>query len=256
MTRAVPPRQTALVTNAAGFAGPPAVDALLGAGFAVLAQDRGFADPAVAEAFRIGRSAVETLDAAAPEEIAASAFARFGTLSAIVSNDHWPAPAEPPETLPLGTLRDNLAHLVEQPFRLIRAALPGLRAQGGANVVMITSNRTRLPLRGGAAPDAARAAANALVRSLAVDCAPDGITVNAVAPNFLYSEQYYPAALFRDTERGRAHVRDSVPAGRLAEPEEIGEVILFLATARTRFLTGAIIDFSGGWPAGAARPED
>jgi NAD(P)-dependent dehydrogenase (short-subunit alcohol dehydrogenase family) len=120
---------------------------------------------------------------------------------------------------------------------------------------MITSNRTRLPLSGAAFPDAARAAANALVRSLAVDCARDGIVVNAVAPNFLYSETYYPKAVFELTETGRAHVRQNVPVGRLARQEEIGEIIVFLASVETRFLTGAIIDFSGGWPFGAPRPE-
>lgn len=94
-----------------------------------------------------------------------------------------------------------------------------------------------------------------MVRSLAIDCARDGVVVNAVAPNFLYSEAYYPRALFVESERGRDYVRQSVPVGRLAEPEEIGEVILFLATVRTRFLTGAVVDFSGGWPFGPARPS-
>lgn len=89
----------------------------------------------------------------------------------------------------------------------------------------------------------------------AIDWAADGVTVNAVGPNFLYSEAYYPSALFRDTKRGRDYVRRSVPVGRLAEREEIGEVIAFLATAKTRFLTGSIIEFSGGWPFGEARPS-
>lgn len=46
----------------------------------------------------------------------------------------------------------------------------------------------------------------------------------------------------------------NVPAGRLGKPDEIGEVIRFLATTEARFLTGALIDFSGGWPAAPARP--
>jgi NAD(P)-dependent dehydrogenase (short-subunit alcohol dehydrogenase family) len=129
-----------------------------------------------------------------------------------------------------------------------------LRAQERANIVMITSNRMRLPLPGSAFPDAGRSAANALVRSLAIDLAPDGITVNAVAPNFLYSEAFYPKATFEDTTEGRDHIERNVPANRLAEPWEIGELIHFLATAKSRHLTGAIIDFSGGWPMGDPRP--
>jgi 3-oxoacyl-[acyl-carrier protein] reductase len=46
-----------------------------------------------------------------------------------------------------------------------------------------------------------------------------------------------------------------VPAGRLGRPDEIGELIRFLATTKARFLTGAIIDFNGGWPASAPRPR-
>jgi NAD(P)-dependent dehydrogenase (short-subunit alcohol dehydrogenase family) len=244
----------ALVTNAAGFAGPPAVDALLGAGFHVLAHDAAFADPATWAAFSAGRTLLEPLAIIEPEEIVAAAFERAGTLQAIVSNDHHPAPTRLPESAPIEELRENYARLVECPFRLAQAALPHLRKQGGANIVLVTSNRTRLPLSGGAFPDAARAAVNAMVRSLAIDCAKDNVVVNAVAPNFLYSEAYYPSTLFRETERGRDYVRRSVPVGRLADPHEIGEVIAFLATVRTRFLTGAIIDFSGGWPFGEARP--
>lgn len=247
-------RPSALVTNAAGYAGPPAVEALLSAGFHVLAHDAGFADNDVWMRFRADRRHLEPLAAPDPEDVIASAFARAPRLNVIVSNDHFPAPAYSPDTAPASALRDNYAHLVEWPFRLIQSALPRLRAGGGANVVLVTSNRTRLPLSGGALPDAARAAANAMVRSLAIDCAVDGIVVNAVAPNFLYSEAYYPQALFRDSEPGRAYVRQNVPVGRLADPSEIGEVIAFLATVRTRFLTGAVIDFSGGWPFGPARP--
>ncbi|MFO1150808.1 MAG: SDR family oxidoreductase [Alsobacter sp.] len=245
----------ALVTNATGFAGPPAVAALLDAGFHVLAHDAAFSQADAWRAFAAGRPRLEPVVAAEPEAIAEAAFQRAGSLQAIVSNDHHPAPAHSPETAPIEELRLNYARLVEAPFRLVQAALPRLREQGGANVVLVTSNRTRLPLPGGAFPDAARAAVNAMVRSLAIDLAQDQVVVNAVAPNFLYSEAYYPGALFRETERGRDYVRRSVPAGRLAEPHEIGEVIAFLATVRTRFLTGSIVDFSGGWPFGEARPS-
>ncbi|MFO1066932.1 MAG: SDR family oxidoreductase [Geminicoccaceae bacterium] len=249
-----PDARTALVTNATGFAGPPAVEALRGAGFRVLVHDTAFADGEAWARFADGRDGIEPIAATEPEAVLAEAVARGGTLAAVVSNDHYPAKAYPPDEAPVDALRGNYAALVEWPFRLVRAALPVLRAAGGGNVVMITSNRTRLPLAGSAFPDAARAAVNAMVRSLAIDCAADGIVVNAVAPNFLYSEAYYPKAFFVATEAGRAYVRQAVPVGRLADPAEIGEVIAFLATVRTRFLTGAIVDFSGGWPAGPARP--
>jgi NAD(P)-dependent dehydrogenase (short-subunit alcohol dehydrogenase family) len=247
-------RPAALVSNATGFGGPPAVAALLEAGFRVLAHDPGFADDACWQAFAAGRSGLHPLCDTAPEAVIASALQQTDRLPVIVSNDHYPAPTRQPEEADPAELTRNYEKLVEFPFRLIQAALPHLKTLGSANIVMVTSNRTRLPLSGGAFPDAARAAVNALVKSLAIDLAPHGITLNAVAPNFLYSEAYYPKAFFIETEAGRDYVRRSVPVGRLAAPEEIGEVIRFLATARTRFLTGAILDFSGGWPFGAPRP--
>jgi NAD(P)-dependent dehydrogenase (short-subunit alcohol dehydrogenase family) len=107
---------------------------------------------------------------------------------------------------------------------------------------------------GGAIPDAARAAANALVRSFAIELAPFNIAVNAVAPNFLYSEAYYPRATFIENPIGRDYVTSEVPVGRLGRPDEIGELIRYLASTESRFLTGAIIDFSGGWPVSKTRP--
>ncbi|WP_339758235.1 SDR family oxidoreductase [uncultured Hoeflea sp.] len=248
-------RPVALVTNAMGFAGPGAVAGLLATGYRVFAQDPAFSESTARERFCAGRDNLLPIECTDPREIISDISAREGRLDAVVSNDHFPAPGNLPEDADTESLQANYRFLVEAPFRLVQAALPLLRDAQSGNVVMITSNRTRLPLSGAAFPDAARAAANALVRSLAVDLAGDGIVVNAVAPNFLYSETYYPKAVFEHTEAGRAHVRHSVPVGRLAGQDEIGEVIAFLASVKTRFLTGAVIDFSGGWPFGASRPE-
>lgn len=246
--------RTALVTNSADYAGPAAVTALLEAGFRVLAHDKSFSSSQKWADFQNQRIMLEPISDDEPEEIIAEIATKGIQLSAIVSNDHFPAVANVPEVASIDELRRSQEALVTFPFRLISSAIPLLRENGGGNIVAITSNRARLPLSGGALPDSARAAANAMVRSLAVDCAKDGITVNAIAPNFLYSEAYYPKSIYRESTLGRNYVRDNVPIGRLAEPWEIGEVVAFLATAKTRFLTGAVIDFSGGWPYGIARP--
>lgn len=77
----------------------------------------------------------------------------------------------------------------------------------------------------------------------------------AIAPNDLYSEAYYPRARYVDDAAGHAYIEQVVPAGRLARPEEIGELIGYLATMQGSFMTGAIIDFSGGWPVALAPPR-
>jgi NAD(P)-dependent dehydrogenase (short-subunit alcohol dehydrogenase family) len=248
------PMPVALVTNAGDYAGPPAVAALAEAGFRVLVHDRSFADAAAWSAFAAAHPSAERIDADDPASLVEFAWQSAGRIDAVVGNDHWPAIHGPTEQASLDDLRRTLEVLVVDPFALMKAAIPRLKAQSGGNVVMITSCRTRLPMPGGAIPDAARAAANALVASFAIELAPHDIAVNAVAPNFLYSEAYYPRAVFVDDPKGQAFVKASVPAGRLGRPEEIGEVIRFLATTNARFLTGAIVDFAGAWPAAAPRP--
>ena len=136
----------------------------------------------------------------------------------------------------------------------MQEAIPRLKKQGRGNVIMITSCRTELPLPSGAIPDIARAGANALVKSLSIELAPFGIPVNAIAPNYLYSEAYFPKAKYIDDPRGREFIEEVVPAGRLGEPEEIGELVSYLANMKGSFHTGTIIKFAGGWPAAPKRP--
>ncbi|MFO0029231.1 MAG: SDR family oxidoreductase [Pseudomonadota bacterium] len=244
----------ALVTHALAFAGPPAVAALVAAGFRVLAHDRAFVDATARDAFVAAHPTAEACPAQDPAALVDAAWALAGRLDVVVSNDAHAVVHAPVADADIDALRQTLEALVVFPFALARAAIPRLRATPGSRVVMVTSNRTRLPQAGGAIPDIARAGANALARSLAIELAPHGIPVNAIAPNFLASETYYPRARFVDDPAGADYVRRTVPAGRLARPEEIGELIRFLATCETTFLTGANIDFSGGWPVGAPRP--
>lgn len=242
-------QRTTLVTNALEFAGPPAVTALREAGLRVLAHDRRFTESTAREDFERrypGAMAVADQD---PESLVASVTADGSALDVLVSNDAYPAIHGAIGSLDVAAMRDTLDALVLWPLRLARAAIPALRRATGARVVMVTSCRTRLPRPDGAVPDAARAAGNALVKSLSLELAPHGIPVNAIAPNFLASETYYPRARFVDDPAGRAWIQQTVPVGRLGEPEEVGELIRYLATMKGSFLTGAIIDFSGGWPA-------
>lgn len=89
---------------------------------------------------------------------------------------------------------------------------------------------------------------------MSLDLAPFGIPVNAIAPNYLYSEAYFPKAKFIDNSIGKNFIQEVVPAGRLGEPEEIGELIHYLAKMKGSFHTGTIIKFAGGWPAAPKRP--
>lgn len=243
-------QRTALITHVREFAGAPAQTALLDAGFRVCVHDVSFADPAVRIAYAAAYPAVEVLAEQTPPALIGA----LDRLDVLVSNDAYPAVHAPLVAARAQDLRDTLERLVVFPFELMQSAMPRLLAADQARVVMITSSRTRLQAAGGAIPDAARAAINALVKSFSLELAPHQVPINAIAPNFLYSETYFPRAHFIDSADGQQFVRDSVPMGRLGQPEEIGELIAYLATMQGSFLTGAIIDFTGGWPAARPRP--
>jgi NAD(P)-dependent dehydrogenase (short-subunit alcohol dehydrogenase family) len=247
-------KPVALITNACEFAGPPAVEALVRAGFQVVVHDVSFAARQARDDYQRAHPEVVVLADQKPAEIVESAWAVSSRLDVLVSNDAYRPIHGAIEAAEMESLQSTLDRLVVFPFAVAQAAIPRLKAQAQARIVFISSNRNRLPLRGGAIPDIGRAGANALVKSLSIELAPHNIPVNAIAPNFLYSETYYSKARFVDDPIGRAYIEQTVPAGRLARPEEIGELIHYLATMQGTFLTGAIIDFSGGWPVAVTPP--
>lgn len=246
--------KTALVTNATQYAGEPAVKALLADGYRVLAQDTHFAHQSSANEFATQYPGVLCTAIQDPVALVTAAKQTLGDIRVLISNDAYPAVHTPVAEGDVDALRATLEAVVVYPYRLMQAIIPQLKTQSKANIVWITSCRTALPLLGGAIPDAARAAANAMVKSLSIELAPFGIPVNAIGPNYLYSEAYFPKAKFIDDPVGRDFIEQVVPAGRLGKPEELGELLLYLANMQGCFHTGSMIPFAGGWPAAPQRP--
>ena len=247
-------KMVALVTHVLDYVGPPAVKALLQNGYDVVAHDPAFQDANRQEDYKACNPGSIPLGIGEPENLIRHVWHHHRKVDVIVSNDAFPAIHVPIDDANVEDLKATLDHVLIYPFTLMQAAIPRLKKQGRGNVIMITSCRTELPLPGGAIPDMARAGANALVKSLSIELAPFGIPVNAIAPNYLYSEAYFPKAKFIDDPRGRDFIREVVPAGRLGDPEEIGELVNYLANMRGSFHTGTIIKFAGGWPAAPKRP--
>ncbi len=115
---------------------------------------------------------------------------------------------------------------------------PGMAARGKGSIINISSMAGRLGLPGGAAYGATKAALVSLTQAWTAEFSPRGIRVNAVAPGPVYTR---PAArkLF-DT------LGATTPLNRAAEPEEIAEVVAFLASSRASYVTGAIVAVDGG----------
>ncbi len=247
-------KRIALVTNALDFVGPPAVKALLEDGYNVVTQDPAFQDSNRQDEYKANFPGTFPLGLQDPKNLIQHVWDKYKKVDVLISNDTFPAIHIPIEKANVEDLNATIQSVLVYPFELMKEAIPRLKKQRRGNVIMVTSCRTELPLPGGAIPDIARAGANALVKSLSIELAPFGIPVNAIAPNYLYSEAYFPKAKFIDDPIGRKFIREVVPAGRLGEPEEIGELVSYLANMKGSFHTGTIIKFAGGWPAAPQRP--
>ncbi|MDR7475217.1 MAG: glucose 1-dehydrogenase [Armatimonadota bacterium] len=123
--------------------------------------------------------------------------------------------------------------------RCVRAVLPAMRRRGGGSIVNVASIRGLVD-RGAAHYAAAKAGLVMLTRSLAVELAPH-IRVNAVAPG--YVETRTQAHL---TVAQRERLREVIPAGRFAEPEEVAAAVTFLASPRASYITGQTLVIDGG----------
>lgn len=89
---------------------------------------------------------------------------------------------------------------------------------------------------------AAKGGVNAFTKALAKELAPSGITVNAVAPGAVKTEM-----MARFDEQELRQLEEEIPAGRLADPEEISSLVYFLALPESGYITGQIISPNGGW---------
>ena len=130
-------------------------------------------------------------------------------------------------------------------FRVVRAALPAMRAAKKGAVVAVSS------IMGVAYGwdehvhySSAKSGVVGLVRGLAVELAKDGIRVNGIAPGYIRSAQLLSKehSLGPDADKAGAFI----PMGRIGEPEEIADVIQFLASNAARYMTGQVVVVDGG----------
>jgi len=176
----------------------------------------------------------------------------FGQIDILVNNAGGP---------PTGTFMDfddeaweaalqlNLMSTV----RLCRAVLPGMRARRWGRIVNLTSASVKQPIDGFILSSAARSGVVAMAKTLANECAAQGITVNNVCPGWTLTDRVKGLAEERAAREGRS-VREvvedyaaDIPARRLGRPEELAALVVFLASERAAYITGTTIQVDGGY---------
>lgn len=136
--------------------------------------------------------------------------------------------------------------------RLIRAALPGMRAAGWGRIINITSVSVKQPIDDLMLSNAIRPGVIGLAKTLATQLARDGITINNVAPGYILTNRQRSLAESRAAQSGASFdetvqaMGAQIPMGRVGQPEELAAVVAFLASARASYVTGSTIAVDGG----------
>ena len=167
--------------------------------------------------------------------------ARFGRIDILVNN--------------AGINRDGLIHKgdlknwqavmnvnLTGPFICTKAVLPGMRQNHYGRIVNISSLTARLGIMGTGYYASAKSGLIGLTKVTAAENMAKGITCNALAPGYIKTDM-----MLKYPEEQLQALIARIPAGRLAEPAEIADVVAFVAADSAAYMTGAVIDINGGY---------
>jgi 2,3-dihydro-2,3-dihydroxybenzoate dehydrogenase len=247
------PAPVALVTGAGHGIGAAVARALAAQGARVVVTDRdGPAAAAVADGLPNGSVsfALDVTDRAAVEDVVARAEADAGPIATLVNvagvlhpgavvdldDDAWDA-----------TFAVNATGV----FVVSRAVARRMRPRGRGAIVTVASNAAGVPRAGMAAYGASKAAAASFTRSLGLELAPHGIRCNVVCPGSTDTAMQRALWTGEDAERRTvagdlATFKAGIPLGRIAQPEDVADAVLFLVSDRARHITMQDLYVDGG----------
>jgi len=227
-----------------------------GASVAICARDRGALAATRDEIAEATGAAVVAIPADVGTEEGAVGFVRqgvdaLGGCEILVPNAGGP---------PTGTFDeisdDHFRGAFELTFlstiRMAREALPHMRAAGYGRIVVIASSSVKQPIPGLMLSNAIRAAVIGWARTLVDEVGPAGITVNAVLPGRHATDRVAQLHADRASRAGTtaeevaAEDAAAIPLGRIGDPQELGDVVAFLASERASYVTGAFVGVDGG----------
>jgi 3-oxoacyl-[acyl-carrier protein] reductase len=176
---------------------------------------------------------------------------RFGRLDVLVNNA-GKSHAAPLMTVTDSEWQDDLDLKVFAALRSMRLAVPHMTAAGGGSIINVVNIGAKAPAGSSMPTSVSRAAGIAITKAASRDLAPHNIRVNAVCIGLIKSEQHLRRAraanrmddldnFYEELAKGR-----QVPLGRTGEADEAADLIAFLASARSSYITGTAINMDGG----------
>jgi len=200
---------------------------------------------------RVHASICDLTEPGACERFVSEAAEVFGRVDVLVANNGGPPPGRA-DAIELDEWRAALEQNLLATVRLVRAALPHMRAGAWGRIIAITSQAAKQPMEGLVLSNAARAGVHGFLKTLAAEVAAEGITINAVMPGPFATDRMRSLAEQRAHREGitvdqALHgLSHGVPADRIGRPDEFGALVAFLAGEQAAFITGTSIQIDGG----------
>ena len=194
-------------------------------------------------------------DAAASQALADEVIARFGQVDVLVNNAGVQKVA-PIEDFPDEDWRRIVSVSLDSAFHAIRASLPGMTARGWGRIINIASAHGLRASPFKSAYVATKHAVVGLTKTVALETAEKGVTVNAICPGYVWT----PLVARQVADQARLHglsedevIRQVIlapqPSKQFVQPEEIAEMAAYLCSDWARSITGSTISIDGGWTA-------
>ncbi len=219
--------RTAVVTGGLSGLGAASAERLRAEGLRVLTVD-------------IAEGADHRADISDPASVAALA-EEIGDIDVLINSAGIVGPNKPLWEIEDAEWERTFAVNVHGTFAMCRAFVPGMRRRGWGRIVNFASMAGKDGNPNMAAYSATKAAVIALTKSLGKELAPAGVLVNAIAPAVIDTPMNATTA-----PDVLAHIASLIPMGRVGRPEEVAELVAWLASDRVSFSTGAVYDISGG----------